>query len=465
MQSIISFAVSSNPRYSNAETYLLNRVLIFIVGNKRVGTLESITVSCSNLKGRIEAPPSKSICHRAIISSGLSGGISTIENVMMSDDIIATLNGMETFGSKIKLEENKLTIRGCTKVRAAKGRIDCKSSASTLRFLIPIALLTGDRIIFDGTRSLEARPLSPYYSIFDSLNIHCSPRGNFPMTLQGRLVPGEYKIQGNISSQFITGLMFALPLLDNDSKIVITGDLESKSYVDLTIDTLKKFGIAIENRDYSKFYIYGGQIYRPCDFTVESDYSQSAFWLALGVLGGEVECLNLNRNSLQGDRVIVDIIKRMGGNISVQGNKVRAVKSNLKGITLDASDCPDIIPAVSALAAFADGETRILNAGRLRLKESDRLKTITCELNKLGACVRENDDGLIIEGRSKLNGGLVDSHDDHRIAMMLAVASAGCVSPVTIINSSCVKKSYPGFFEDLKKLGGIVYGRSLGKLD
>jgi len=424
--------------------------------------LDCITIKGSKLNGSIVVPPSKSICYRAIIASGLSEGICDIKNIVLSDDIMATIGGMEALGSKISVNGNGLIVKGSSPPKAVRKEIDCMDSASTLRFLIPVALLTGDRIEFKGSVGLSRWPLGPFYDMFDSHNIGYSGRRGLPLTVWGKLKAGKYELKGNISSQFITGLMFALPLVEGDSKIVITSELESKGYINLTMDMLKKFGIIVENKCYSEFYIYGRQTYKPSDCSVEGDYSQAAFWLAAGVLGGNIECCKMNTASLQGDRVIVDIIKEMGGNISVHGDSIYAKESKIKGTVIDASDCPDLVPALSVLASCGKDTTRIINAGRLRLKESDRLKVMAEELNKIGASVRETEDGLIIEGRDMLNGGIVDSHNDHRVAMSLTVASLKCANPITIMNSGCVKKSYPDFFDDFRKLGGITYGRSMG---
>ncbi|QCX34707.1 3-phosphoshikimate 1-carboxyvinyltransferase [Caloramator sp. E03] len=425
--------------------------------------MSSIQIIPSKLKGHVKIPPSKSLCHRAIIAAGLSDGVSNIENIILSDDIIATCSGMEALGAKIEKEDNRFIIKGSKELRPKRREIDCIESGSTLRFLIPIALLTGEKITFDGRGRLKSRPLTPYYKIFKNQNIYYSSEEGLPLTLQGRLKPGNYEIEGNISSQFITGLLFTLPLLDGDSKIIITTELESKGYVDLTLDILNSFSIKIENNNYKEFFINGNQKYKAINYYVEGDFSQAAFWLTAGILGEEVECTNLNINSLQGDKVIVDIIREMGGNVAIDGNIITAKTSKTKGIVIDASQIPDIVPILAVLGALSSGTTRIINAGRLRIKESDRLKAITTELSKLGADIKEQSDGLTIHGKEKLKGGTVSSWNDHRIAMALAIASIKCTEPVIITGSDAVKKSYPEFFKDFSMLGGITNEWSLGR--
>ncbi|OFI06078.1 3-phosphoshikimate 1-carboxyvinyltransferase [Clostridium acetireducens DSM 10703] len=425
--------------------------------------MNSVKITPRNLYGEIKIQPSKSLCHRAIIAASLSKGISNIKNVTFSHDIKATIDGMKALGADIKRSENNLCINGSEFLNLNKNEINCIESGSTLRFLIPIALLTGNQITFNGEGMLKNRPLNPYYEIFKKQNINYSSHNGLPLSVKGLITPGDFEIEGNISSQFITGLMFALPLLKGDSRIILTTKLESKGYVDLTIDTLDKFSVKIESNNYNEFYIKGNQKYMPTDYKVEGDFSQSAFWLVAGILGGKIQCTDININSLQGDKAIVDIIKKMGGNISVYKDKIVTETSKTKGITIDASDCPDIVPILSVLAALSEGTTEIINAERLRIKESDRLKAMCTELNKLGADVKETNQGLIINGKDKLKGGTVESWNDHRIAMALSIASIKCSEPVIIKNSHSVKKSYPEFFKDFSMLGGVVHEWSLGK--
>lgn len=428
--------------------------------------MKSVKINPSILEGKIKIPPSKSISHRAIICAGLSDGESRISNIAFSDDIIATIEGMKSFGVKMDIDDQAGTVKviGKGKLKVTNDSIDCKESGSTLRFLIPMAGLVEEKVRFDGRGKLVERPLDSYYKVFERQNIkYENDDGKLPLCVEGILKPDVFKIKGNISSQFITGLLFVLPLLKENSKIIITTELESKGYVDLTIDALKHFGIEVENDQYKEFFIKGNQKYKPTDYSVEGDFSQAAFWIVAGLLCGGIKCSDLNINSIQGDKEVLDIVKRMGADLIIDRDHIKINKSSTKGIVIDASQCPDLVPILAVLGVFSEGTTRIVNAKRLRIKESDRLKAIRTELNKLGADIEELEDGLIIKGKEKLRGGVVDSWNDHRIAMALAVASIKCSGPVTIKNSDCVKKSYPSFWDDFIALGGDIDERNMGR--
>ncbi|MFD3156609.1 3-phosphoshikimate 1-carboxyvinyltransferase [Haloimpatiens sp. FM7330] len=432
--------------------------------------MKYLKINPSSLCGKIKIPPSKSMSHRAVICAGLSEEKSVIDDIIFSQDIIATCEAMKALGISIDIVEKnlqdykKIYIEGRKKLKLINNSIDCKESGSTLRFLIPIALLTGDKITFKGSGKLVERPLNVYYEIFDKQGIEYSNHnGNLPLEVKGSLSHGEYKVKGNISSQFISGLLFTLPLLKGDSKIIITTELESKAYIDLTLQMLKTFNIEIENNNYEEFYIKGNQKYISKDYKVEGDFSQAAFWLVGGIIGEKISCCNLEMDSLQGDKVILDIIKKMGGNIKIKEDFVEVSKSQTKGIVIDASQCPDLVPILAVLGSVSDGTTKIINAERLRIKECDRLKAITNELKILGANIEELEDGLVIQGRKTLNGGVVDSWNDHRIAMALAVASIKCTESVIIKGSNAVSKSYPQFWNDFKKLGGNIHECCVGK--
>lgn len=430
--------------------------------------MKSVKIIPSQLEGNIEIPASKSLCHRAVICAALATGESNIDNVILSQDISATCSGMKALGAEIEMinedgiDNLKLKVKGGN-LKVVNDSIDCIESGSTLRFLIPIALINGGKIVFKGKGKLVTRPLQSYYDIFEKQNISYSlENGALPLTVNGILKNGVFELPGNISSQFISGLLFALPLLDGDSKIVITTELESKGYVDLTLDMLRKFGVIIKNNNYNEFLIRGNQKYISNDYKVEGDFSQAAFWITAGLLGGKIRCSNLDINSLQGDKEVLEIVKNMGGKISITEDYVEAKESSTHETIIDASDCPDLVPILTVLSALSTGTTKIINASRLRIKECDRLKAISTELNKLGADVEELEDSLIINGKEKLKGGTVDSWNDHRIAMALAVASIKCCEPVIITNSDSVKKSYPTFWEDFRKLGGNINEWSMG---
>lgn len=412
-----------------------------------MNNLESIKIIPSKLIGEIKPPPSKSLCHRAIICASLSEGKSIINNFVMSDDMKATISGMRAFGANIvEIAENGVSNSKALEILGAYKKvektIDCIESGSTLRFLIPLALLSEKETIFLGRGRLVERPIDPYLNIFEKNNISYEFKDNkLPLSVFGKLKSGKYELRGDISSQFVTGLLFVLPMLEGDSEIIMTSELESKAYVDLTLDVMRDFGVFAENEAYSRFKIKGSQNYKNCNYKVESDFSQAAFWIVAEALGNQISYKDMNINSKQSDRVILDIVKKYK-------------TATGEDIIIDVKDCPDLVPILAVLASFYFGKTKIINAARVRIKESDRLKAISCELNKLGANIIEFEDGLDIEGVTEFSGGVVESWNDHRIAMALAIASTRCTSKLTIIGSECVKKSYPHFWEDFKMLGG-----------
>ncbi|VYU34992.1 3-phosphoshikimate 1-carboxyvinyltransferase [Clostridium tertium] len=428
----------------------------------------NIEVLNTKLEGKVKIPPSKSMAHRGIICASLSSGISVIDNIDYSDDINATIDAMISLGASIDKKNDKLTITGAFHKDAKRNAtriVNCNESGSTLRFLVPISLLFDGITKFIGRGNLGKRPLDTYYNIFKDQGIRYNAVENeLNLMVKGRIKAGEFVLPGNISSQFITGLLFTLPLLEGDSKIIISTELESKGYIDLTLSCMKDFGIDIENRDYKEFIIKGGQSYNSRNYRVEGDYSQGAFYLSANALGSKVELLDLREDSLQGDKEAIDILDRMGAEFEFNDSLTIKDHSKLKSTLIDASQCPDIIPVISLVAALSEGRTEIINAGRLRIKECDRLKAVATELNKLGAKIIEKEEGLIIYGVEELEGGIeVWSWKDHRIAMTLAIAATRCKKPIIIKDYECVAKSYPSFFEDYKMLGGKVNECSMGQ--
>lgn len=418
----------------------------------------------SKLKGRVKTPPSKSMAHRAVICAALSKGVSRITNIEYSDDIIATINGMRVLGANIIEKENGLLIDGTNTFNASGGIIDCKESGSTLRFLVPLSLVRENNINFIGEGNLGKRPLTLFYNIFDEQNITYSyEEETLDLNIDGRLRGGEFRVPGNVSSQFISGLLFTLPLLEEDSNIIITTNLESKGYIDLTLSMIKRFGIEVINNEYKEFKIKGNQSYKANSYEVEGDYSQGAFYLCAGALGSDIEVESLDDNSLQGDKEILDILKKLGAKVTFDNNKTKVLQDKLKGCVIDGSQCPDIIPVVAVVCALSQGKTTIINAERLRIKECDRLSAICSQLKILGANITERNDGLDIEGVTSFKGGRVSSFKDHRIAMALAIAATCSEVEVIIEDSECVKKSYPGFWEDYKSLGGDICEWNVGQ--
>ena len=424
--------------------------------------MADLKVYPSILEGEVKIPPSKSMAHRAIICAALSDGFCKIENIDYSDDIIATIDAMNSLGAKIVKYKDYIEVTGAYGNSADIEDIrviDCNESGSTLRFLVPISLLFKGKNKFIGRGNLGKRPLTTYYNIFEKQDITYSyEEGKLNLIVSGELKPGIFEIEGNVSSQFITGILFTLPLLNDDSKIIITTEMESKGYIDLTLRAMSDFGIEVINNDYKEFIIKGNQRYKARNYRVEGDYSQAAFFLCADSLGNNVLCKDLDLNSLQGDKEVIDILERMNVIFNASAIGVKGTTSGqLVSTIIDGSQCPDIIPVLTAVAALTKGKTEIINAGRLRIKECDRLAAVTSELNKLGAKIVEQEDGLIVTGVEILKGNIeVWSHKDHRIAMTLAIASTKCEEPIVIKDYECIAKSYPNFFDDFVSLGGKI---------
>ncbi|MDR1616141.1 MAG: 3-phosphoshikimate 1-carboxyvinyltransferase [Syntrophomonadaceae bacterium] len=400
--------------------------------------------------GVISAPPSKSMSHRAVICAGAAAGESKIDNVAFSRDIEATISCMENLGCKITRAARSLTIKGGLKESRAQV-LNCGESGTTLRLLMPITSQLRNEISFTGQGRLMRRPLAPYLQVLAQHGVLSSWSEN-TLTLKGNLQHGSYELPGDISSQYVSGLLLALPLLRGNSEIQLTTPLQSASYVGLTLDMMEKFGVPVDNHGYEKFAITGGQAYRPAETTIEGDYSQAAFFLVAGALGRECEVRGLNKKSRQGDRKIINILENSGALIETTPEGGLIVHGrNLLPQVVDVSDIPDLVPPLAALFSFCEGTSRIINAARLRMKESDRLQAVTEALNSLGGRVRIEGDSLLINGVPALRGGEMESFNDHRIAMMGAVAAIRSESAVCVKNSNCVGKSYPEFWRDFEK--------------
>ena len=422
----------------------------------------NVTIKPQALQGTVEAPSSKSIGHRDLICAALADGESLVDNISLSQDIEATCHILNALGAKITPApsahpgRSAYLVQGGLQKRPGTLAVDANESGSTLRFLVPVAVLSGNRCTFSGRGRLAKRPLTPYYNLFDEKSIaYETTEGGLPLTVEGRLEAGTYALQGDVSSQFFSGLLMTLPLLDGDSRLRSTTPLESASYVDMTIDCLRQHGVVIDKEWDGSYRIAGNQSYRPGTYTVEGDYSQAAFWLSAGTLGRAVCCTGLRQHSSQGDEVIVSLIRDMGGQIEGK-TELTACPSDLVGRVIDVQDCPDLVPVLTVLASCAKGITRIVHSGRVRLKECDRLHAMATELNKIGGDVEEEAEGLIIHGVDGFTGGTVSGWNDHRIAMALAVASQRCRQPLRIEGAECVRKSYPDFWKDFETLGGMI---------
>ena len=419
-----------------------------------------ITVFPGRLNGTIGAVPSKSQAHRALICAALADGPTRIECDGESGDIAATVACLKALGAEIRREAGGYSVIPNSEfripnLRAKPVMLPCGESGSTFRFLLPIVCALGRDVSFIPKGRLPQRPLSP---LIDELVRHgcsLSALGAVPFHASGQLVPGRYSMDAGVSSQFVSGLLFALPMLGGDSELRLDGRAESFPYVELTLAMLEVFGIKADF-DGAVFSIPGGQAYRsPGAVRIEGDWSNAAFWLGAGAIGsGRVTCNGLDLRSRQGDRAVVDVLKRFGACVEEGDSAVTVSGGDLKGIEIDASDIPDLVPILAVVAASAEGRTAIRNAGRLRDKESDRLAAIAAAMRGLGADVSETEDGLLIRGGAALSGGTVSSCGDHRIAMALAIAAVACTGAVRMTGAEAVGKSYPGFFDDFQSLGG-----------
>lgn len=389
----------------------------------------NVTILPGTLKGAVTPPSSKSQTHRAVLALMLAQGEGKLSNLAVSEDIQATQDCVAALKSGQPAQADGLPL------------LDCGESGSTLRFLIPVALAVRGGGHFTGRGRLMERPQGPYIRLFEEKGILWKQE-EACLTVAGQLEPGVYALPGNVSSQFITGLLYALPLLPGDSRIVLTTPLESRGYVDMTLDMLRRFDIKVEEQE-DGFLVPGNQTYQARDLTLEADWSGAAFWYAANFLGAQVDIQGLNPDSVQGDRQIGTLYWKL---------------ARPGDVDIDLSQCPDLAPPLAAMAAVRKGTTRFVHAGRLRMKESDRLETIARTLNALGAKAQVGEDTLTLEGVDHLEGGTVDGCNDHRIAMMAAVAAVACKEPVTILGAECVKKSYPRFWEDYTALGGEIHG-------
>lgn len=399
------------------------------------------------LCGEVQAISSKSHAHRLLIAAALSDNPVEVSIRTTSQDIEATRSCLSQLNQEVPV-------------------LNCCESGSTLRFLLPVAMALKDEAIFLGCGRLPQRPLSP---LKEEMEAHgCTfTRGNMTdgtaeeiCRIKGRLKGGTFTLPGNISSQYITGLLLALPLLQEDSRICITSPLESGKYVDLTLEVLKQFNINInveEKNNCPVYTIKGRQKYiSDKKICAEGDWSNIAFWVIAGILseGSGILCRDISPESIQGDKEVALLAEKMGGIITHSGNNIKASPGSLKAIEIDASGIPDLVPIMAVAAATADGTTHIYNAGRLRIKESDRLTAMYDCLSKVGADITEEPEGLIIRGVPKLKGGTVDGYNDHRIVMAMTIASIVSENPIIIEGAQAINKSYPGFFDDFKTLGG-----------
>lgn len=430
------------------------------------------------LKGRLDALPSKSHAHRVLIAQKLA----RMQNGEAANADNAHGSEIPTFSKDIEATKNCLA-----QLDSGSPRLNCIESGSTMRFMLPVAMALRDEAVFIGTGKLPSRPISPLREEMErngctfSTGTPAADADGIPngfseiCTIRGRLQPGTYRLAGNVSSQFITGLLFALPLLDGDSTLELTTALESAGYVDLTLDVLRDFGIMIDEKrspeGFNTYVINGSQRYtEPADVTVQGDWSNAAFWLACGALGGDVTLDGVDITSSQRDKEFADILMQMGAHLEVSScgtsmdstsatgglSSIRCTGNGLSAADIDVAQIPDLVPVLATVMALADGTSEITHAERLRIKESDRIFTVHDFLSNLGADITDESSGLSVRGKRTLSGGEVCGHNDHRIVMAAAVASCGCTGPVIIRGAEAVNKSYPDFFRDFAALGGEV---------
>ena len=416
----------------------------------------NITIKSSRtVGGRIAAPPSKSMAHRAVLCAALAKGTSHLHHLAFSKDISATLGAAGRLCARVTTGENDAVVEGLGRFLPVDAPVDCCESGSTLRFLIPLASLTGQEVTFTGRGRLMERPQSVYKTLYQQQGLRFE-QGADRLTVEGALTPGEYELAGNVSSQFISGLLFALPLLDGDSTLHLIPPVESRSYIGMTRAVQAAFGVTSRWLDGNTLALPGRQHYRPCDYDVEGDYSQAAFPAVLGAVCGGVTVTGLRQDTLQGDAVILDILRRCGAQFTRDGDAVIFAKAPLHGVDIDLADCPDLGPVLMVLGLLCEGTTVIRNAERLRLKESDRIAAMEAELRACGGVLESEGGTITVHGCAEhlhAPEGILHGHNDHRVVMSLAVLSAAAGLPLTVDDAEAIQKSWPNFFAAIRPLG------------
>jgi 3-phosphoshikimate 1-carboxyvinyltransferase len=411
-------------------------------------------VDPSAVKGQVKAPASKSITQRAIAAALLADGQSIIHNPSYCDDSLAAMSIAVGLGARVEPHANELKINGSVELKEAK--LNCGESGLAIRMFSPIAALYPTEIIMAGSNSLKKRPMNMIEEALIQLGVKCKTTCGFlPLTIQGPIQGGVCEIDGSMSSQLLTGLLMALPLASKDSEIKVN-NLKSKPYINMTIELLKSFGVTIKNKDFTSFTITGNQKYTPANVTVEGDWSGGAFLLVAGAINGQLSVEGLNLKSTQSDRIILDALMEAGARMSITADRIDVNKSDLKAFVFDATEAPDLFPPLVALAAYCNGVSKIRGVSRLIHKESNRAETLKEEFGKMKIDVSISGDVMSVTGGTP-EGAHVESHDDHRIAMAVAVTALRSTGKVYIRDSQCVVKSYPGFFDDLRTLGAVVH--------
>ncbi|MFA5818869.1 MAG: 3-phosphoshikimate 1-carboxyvinyltransferase [Bacteroidales bacterium] len=411
-------------------------------------------VEPSGIKGQIKAPASKSMTQRSIAAALLADGQSIIHNPSYCDDSLAAMSIAVGLGARVEPKADELKINGSGVLKEPK--LNCGESGLAIRMFSPIAALYPAEITMVGANSLKKRPMFMIEEALNQLGVKCTSSDGFlPLTIQGPIVGGYCEIDGSVSSQLLTGLLMALPLAARDSEIKVN-NLKSKPYIDMTIQILKSFGITVHNTGYNLFQIPGNQKYIPHNYTVEADWSGGAFLLVAGAVNGQITVQGLRTDSMQSDMAIISALGKAGAQMKISENQIEISKSDLKAFEFDATESPDLFPPLVALASYSDGVSTIKGVSRLIYKESDRATALKKEFGKMNVRIEIKDDLMSVTG-GRPQGARVESHDDHRIAMAVAVASLGATGRIYIRDSQCVAKSYPGFFDDLRHLGALVH--------
>lgn len=419
-------------------------------------------VDPSALGGTIQAIASKSEAHRLLICAALADGVTDIDCNTTSQDIDATAECLRALGARIARTKKGFRVVPAEKTSAG-ALLDCGESGSTMRFLLPVVAALGCGASLTGHGRLPQRPLSPLYEVLCEHGCALGPQGTVPMPVAGKLGAGRFEIPGNVSSQYVSGLLMAAPLTGGACEVFVTEPVESLPYIDITCAALAEFGVSVERAKHTEggksgllFKVPADARYRtPGTVRVGGDWSNAAFWLAAGALNEDgVTVEGVDMRSTQGDRAILGALALLGARVERGADSVTVRPDHLKGCRLDVSSCPDLVPPLAAVAACAEGTTTIVGAARLRIKESDRLQTVSDAVVALGGHVDQTEDGLIVHGVPEFPGGCADAANDHRIAMMSAVLASRASAPSTILGAQCVAKSYPAFFEDLRALGG-----------
>jgi 3-phosphoshikimate 1-carboxyvinyltransferase len=417
----------------------------------------------SSVTGEVSAPPSKSYTHRAVIVASLAAGESLIEDPLLSDDTRYTIEACRSLGADIELGDSWLKIKGSggkTRVTPGREKIFAGNSGSTIRMVAPLAALSQTRVILDGDSQLRQRPIGDLLSALRSLGASARSLGTDgypPIEIQGgKLNGGKVNVSGEVSSQHISALLMIAPYAEGGLAIKVD-DLRSKPYIDITLNVMQSFGIEAVNRSYKEFLVKGGQRYQAKRYRIEGDYSSAAYFLASGAIGGRpVAVKNLKADSVQGDRHLLNILSAMGGSVEQAEERVTVTRRDeLKGVTIDMGNYPDLVPTVAAVAAYAQGKTEMTNIGHLRFKESNRLGDTATELAKMGVKVKVTDNSMVVYG-GKPKGAEIEAHNDHRLAMSLAIAALFAEGNSIINSAESVTKSYPRFFTDLAGLGAKI---------